>query len=94
MALSEVDRNLLQKCLGQKPRAWEDFVDRYMGLFVHVVNHSAESRSMRDDRWRRQWVRRGLLEPISLPAGSRTELSQVVTLPGGQHVVSSWQPKM
>lgn len=47
MALSEVDRNLLQRCLGQNPRAWEDFVDRFMGLVVHVVNHTAQSRSMR-----------------------------------------------
>ena len=47
MALSEVDRNLLQRCLGRKPRAWEDFVDRFMGLVVHVVNHTAQSRSMR-----------------------------------------------
>jgi RNA polymerase sigma-70 factor (ECF subfamily) len=47
VALSEVDRNLLQRCLARKPRAWEDFVDRYMGLVVHVVNHSAQSRSLR-----------------------------------------------
>lgn len=47
MALSDVDRNLLQRCLARKPRAWEDFVDRFMGLVVHVVNHSSESRSMR-----------------------------------------------
>ena len=47
MALSEIDRNLLQRCLARKPRAWEDFVDRFMGLVVHVVNHSAQSRSLR-----------------------------------------------
>ncbi|HZZ72228.1 MAG TPA: sigma-70 family RNA polymerase sigma factor [Pirellulales bacterium] len=47
MALSDIDRNLLARCLGKKPRAWEDFVDRFMGLVVHVVNHSAQSRSMR-----------------------------------------------
>ncbi len=47
MALSEIDRNLLQRCLSRKPRAWEDFVDRFMGLVVHVVNHSAQSRSLR-----------------------------------------------
>ena len=47
MALSEIDRNLLARCLGRKPRAWEDFVDRFMGLVVHVVNHSAQSRSIR-----------------------------------------------
>ncbi len=47
MALSEIDRSLLQRCLARKPRAWEDFVDRFMGLVVHVVNHSAQSRSLR-----------------------------------------------
>lgn len=47
MALSDVDRNLLGRCLARKPRAWEDFVDRFMGLVVHVVNHSAASRSLR-----------------------------------------------
>lgn len=47
MALSEIDRNLLQRCLARKPRAWEDFVDRFAGLVVHVVNHSAQSRSLR-----------------------------------------------
>ena len=47
VALSEIDRNLLQRCLARKPRAWEDFVDRFMGLVIHVVNHSAQSRSLR-----------------------------------------------
>lgn len=47
MALSEIDRSLLQRCLARKPRAWEDFVDRFMGLVVHVVNHSAQCRSLR-----------------------------------------------
>jgi RNA polymerase sigma-70 factor (ECF subfamily) len=47
VALSEIDRSLLQRCLARKPRAWEDFVDRFMGLVIHVVNHSAQSRSLR-----------------------------------------------
>ncbi len=47
MALSEIDRNLLDRCLNHKPRAWEDFVDRFMGLVVHVVNHTARARSIR-----------------------------------------------
>ncbi len=47
MALSEIDRNLLERCLHRKPRAWEDFVDRFMGLVVHVVNHTARARSVR-----------------------------------------------
>ena len=47
MGLSEIDRNLLERCLQRKPRAWEDFVDRFMGLVVHVVNHTAQARSVR-----------------------------------------------
>ena len=47
MGLSEIDRNLLERCLQRKPRAWEDFVDRFMGLVVHVVNHTAQARSIR-----------------------------------------------
>ncbi|HEX4144237.1 MAG TPA: sigma-70 family RNA polymerase sigma factor [Pirellulales bacterium] len=47
MALSDIDRSLLQRCLTRKPRAWEDFVDRFMGLVIHVVNHSAQCRSLR-----------------------------------------------
>jgi RNA polymerase sigma-70 factor (ECF subfamily) len=47
VALSEIDRNLLDRCLQRKPRAWEDFVDRFLGLVVHVVNHTARARSIR-----------------------------------------------
>jgi len=47
VALSEIDRNLLQRCLNRKPRAWEDFVDRFMGLVVHVVRHTAQARNVR-----------------------------------------------
>ncbi len=47
MALAEIDRNLLARCLSRKPRAWEEFVDRYMGLVIHVIDHSAQSRSIR-----------------------------------------------
>ncbi len=53
VALSEIDRNLLARCIARKPRAWEDFVDRFMGLVLHVIDHSAQSRSIRltqDDR--------------------------------------------
>jgi len=47
VALSDIDRDLLERCIARKPRAWEDFVDRYLGLVVHVVNHSARSRSLK-----------------------------------------------
>jgi RNA polymerase sigma-70 factor, ECF subfamily len=47
VGLSEIDRNLLDRCLERKPRAWEDFTDRFMGLVTHVVNHTARARSVR-----------------------------------------------
>ena len=47
MSLSEIDRTLLQRCVARKPRAWEDFVDRFLGLVVHVIRHSAQCRSIR-----------------------------------------------
>lgn len=47
MVLSEIDRHLLERCLDRKPRAWEDFVDRFSGLVIHVINHTARSRSLR-----------------------------------------------
>jgi RNA polymerase sigma-70 factor (ECF subfamily) len=53
VAFTEIDRRLLERCLARKPRAWEDFVDRFMGLVVHVIDFTAQSRSIRlsaDDR--------------------------------------------
>lgn len=47
MGLSEIDRKLLERCLDREPGAWEDFVDRFLGLVVHVIHHTAQSRSMR-----------------------------------------------
>ena len=44
MALSEIDRRLLQRCLTGEARSWEEFVDRFMGLVLHVVDHSATAR--------------------------------------------------
>ena len=49
MSLSDVDRQLLQRCLDRAPRAWEDFVDRFLGLVIHVANHTAESRQIQLD---------------------------------------------
>lgn len=52
MALTDLDRKLLQRCLSKDPAAWKDFVDRFMGLFVHVVQHTGHARSVplsRDD---------------------------------------------
>jgi RNA polymerase sigma-70 factor (ECF subfamily) len=46
LAPSEIDRSLLKRCLAQEPGAWKDFVDRYLGLFIHVLQHTAHSRSV------------------------------------------------
>ena len=47
MALTEIDRNLLKRCLAEEPGAWQDFVDRFLGLFIHVIQHTAHVRSVR-----------------------------------------------
>lgn len=47
MALTEIDRRLLKQCLARTPGAWQDFVDRFIGLFVHVIQHTAHARSVR-----------------------------------------------
>lgn len=47
MALTEIDRSLLKRCIAEEPGAWKDFVDRFLGLFVHVIQHTAHARSVR-----------------------------------------------
>lgn len=49
MSLSDIDRILLQRCIDGAPRAWQDFVDRFLGLVIHVANHTAESRGIKLD---------------------------------------------
>lgn len=46
MALTALDRELLKRCLAKQPGAWNDFVDRFLGLIYHVVQHTAHLRSM------------------------------------------------
>lgn len=46
MALTELDRQLLKRCLDHEPGAWNDFVDRYLGLIYHVAHHTAHARSV------------------------------------------------
>lgn len=45
MALTAVDRSILQHCLARDPGAWNDFVDRFLGLVYHVVHYTAHLRS-------------------------------------------------
>jgi RNA polymerase sigma-70 factor (ECF subfamily) len=46
VALTDIDRTLLKRCLSEESGAWKDFVDRFIGLFVHVINHTAHARSV------------------------------------------------
>lgn len=45
MPFVEVDRRILDRCLNRQPGAWEEFVDRFVGVFIHVIRHTAHSRS-------------------------------------------------
>jgi RNA polymerase sigma-70 factor (ECF subfamily) len=45
VALTNLDRDLLKRCLAKQPGAWNDFVDRFLGLIYHVVQHTAHLRS-------------------------------------------------
>jgi RNA polymerase sigma-70 factor, ECF subfamily len=45
MPLRDIDRKLIDRCLRKEPGAWKDFVDRYMGLIYHVIEHVAYARS-------------------------------------------------
>ena len=45
MPLREIDRQLIDRCLRKEPGAWNDFVDRYMGLIYHVIHHVSHARS-------------------------------------------------
>jgi len=44
---NHVDNTLLERCLGRQHRAWEDFVDRFLGLVLHVIDHTVCKREIR-----------------------------------------------
>jgi RNA polymerase sigma-70 factor (ECF subfamily) len=45
VALTNLDRDLLRRCLDHQPGSWNDFVDRFLGLIYHVIHHTAHLRS-------------------------------------------------
>jgi RNA polymerase sigma-70 factor (ECF subfamily) len=45
VALTPHDRDLLRRCLHHEPGAWNDFVDRFLGLVYHVIRHTSDLRS-------------------------------------------------
>lgn len=47
MSVADLDRELLARCLYNENRAWEDFVDRFLGLVLHVIDHTTTKRGIR-----------------------------------------------
>ncbi len=47
MALTDVDDDLLKRCLSRQPGSWNDFVDRYLSLIYHAIHFTAHLRSAR-----------------------------------------------
>jgi RNA polymerase sigma-70 factor (ECF subfamily) len=45
VALTNLDRDLLRRCLAHQPGSWNDFVDRFLGLIYHVIHHTSHLRS-------------------------------------------------
>lgn len=47
MPLTDVDKDLLKRCLTKQPGSWNDFVDRYLALVYQAVHFTAHLRSAR-----------------------------------------------
>jgi RNA polymerase sigma-70 factor (ECF subfamily) len=47
VALTDVDKDLLKRCLAKQPGSWNDFVDRYLTLIYHAIHYTAHLRSAR-----------------------------------------------
>jgi RNA polymerase sigma-70 factor, ECF subfamily len=47
VALTDVDQDLLKRCLAKKPGSWNDFVDRFLSLIYHAIHYTAHLRSAR-----------------------------------------------
>lgn len=45
MALTAVDRSILQHLLQHDSGAWNDFVDRFLGIIYHTIHYTAHLRS-------------------------------------------------
>jgi RNA polymerase sigma-70 factor (ECF subfamily) len=45
VALTPVDRALLQRCLQKESGSWNDFVDRFLGLIYHTIHYTSHLRS-------------------------------------------------
>lgn len=65
VVLSNVDRNLLDRCLSRSEGAWEEFAERFLPLMVHVVNNTSRLKfSNLPEAWRDDLVAEVLLSII------------------------------
>ena len=44
--LSEEDQALLRQCLGNEPKAWDLFIEKFAGLFAHIIHRTAAQRGV------------------------------------------------
>jgi RNA polymerase sigma-70 factor (ECF subfamily) len=49
MALVELDRRLIERLLARESEAWQQFVDRFIGVIIHTIRHTAHQRSQQLD---------------------------------------------
>ena len=47
MSSAHLDTALLERCFERQHRSWEDFVDRFLGLVLHVIDHTVSKREVR-----------------------------------------------
>lgn len=47
MPLTDTDRTLINDLLSGKPGGWSAFVDRYAGLVVQIIRHTATAHSLK-----------------------------------------------
>jgi len=65
VVLSNLDRILLDRCLSQSEGAWEEFIERFLPLLVHVVRHTSQQRfSNLPEAWRDDLVAEVLLSIV------------------------------
>ncbi len=43
MLFAQIDKKILDNCVENAPHGWEDFVDRFTGLVLHVIDHTADT---------------------------------------------------
>ena len=53
METIDLDLEILNRCLWRQPHGWEDFVDRFMGQVLQIIDYSVGIRELPLDPQRR-----------------------------------------